>query len=254
MATLEKYNECKVQSIGKARLILDCFYDKKEIGLTELSKKLGMNKSTVFALADSLKTIGFLDQISDNGKYTLGLGLLQLSSRISIDLKRIARPYMERLSEEYLENVNLTGFQGTEITYIDQIESLYPVRVAGNIGNRMELNSSAVGKAILAVLPDEKVQELIHKMPFTAFTANTITDDEELLKELKLIRQRGYGINNEESREDVYTVGVALLNSDGYPIGGLSVDGPVGRMDPEHKALEIANKLMRYAGEIQRML
>ena len=250
----QQYENCRIHSLEKARLILDCFLDKDEIGLSELSKTLGWNKSTVFALADSLKSVGFLLQIPENGKYRLGYGLLQLSSRISLDIKSAARPFMEELSAKYKENINLTGYQDTEITYLDQIESLYAVRVAGGVGVRMELSSSAVGKAILSALPDEDMLALVDRLPLTRFTDHTITDKESLLREIALTKERGYGINCSESWEDVYTVGVAILNVSGRPIGGLSIDGPLNRMVSGRLQAQIASDLKAAASGIQTAL
>ena len=243
---------CKIQSVERAMKILRCFYTKKEIGLSELSRMVGIPKSTVFSLADSLVACSMLSQNSENGKYRLGIELLKLGSMVDIDLCSIAMPYMKKLSAKYQENVNLTKFTHDHITYIEQIGSLHAVGIITDRGQDLELHCCAVGKAILASMDEETLKSTLPLISYTRYTGNTISNEKDLLAELEIIRAKGYGINNQESAPEVYTVGVVLRDVHGKPCGGLSVSGPKIRMNPAVREKELAEDLIHYASEINR--
>jgi len=233
-----------IQSVSRAIAILRCFSDGKEHGLTEVSKSVGLHKSTAAGLVNTLKAEGFLEQDEPSGKLRLGLELLTLAVNARSDLNMICEPHLQRLLEETNETVNLAVLvpQRAEIVYIAKKESSHSIRISTSVGQSLPVHCTAIGKSILAAMGSAEASKIIQRINFIPFTDRTITNAAAFVTELDMISSRGYAYDDEEFENGVVCVAVALGNSTGYPIGAISVSGPVHRMEPE-KRLEIADLL-----------
>jgi DNA-binding IclR family transcriptional regulator len=242
-----------IQSVQRAIAILRCFEEHDELGVTEISKMVGLNKSTTFGLIDTLRKEKFLQVDEKTGSLKLGLGLFRLSANVKLDLKNICAPYINELLQTTKETVNLVIRDGDNVVYIEKKESPYSMRISTRIGQQLPLYCTAVGKAILSFLRDDEIQEYIGRVRLKPFTDKTLKSKKELYEQLACIRDKGYAYDMEELENGVICVAVPLLSPERIPVGGLSVSGPSIRMTPA-KRKEITKQLLTRAAQISLKL
>ena len=226
-----------VQSVDRALEILNILQKEPHgIGVTRLSEKLDVSKSTAHRLLMSLLKENFVQQDEDNQRYHLGLRLMELGQTVTdqLDIRQIASPIMHGLVETTGETTHLVIRDRSEIVYIDKIENSKTIRMFSNIGKRAPMHCTGVGKAILAFLPEEQIHWVIEQSGLPRFTDTTITDREELLQHLEEIRSRGYSIDNEEHEKGIKCAAAPILNSKGEVVAGISVAGPIMRINDDN--------------------
>ena len=242
-----------VQSVERAVAILRCFYEAPELGITELSARTGLHKSTVYGIVNTLHACDMLQREERTGRYRLGLEAYRLGLHCDMDLRSLAQPYMRRLAERYGETVNLVRPGRNEIVYIEKLESPRSMYIATWDGARVPFYCSGVGRAILAFLPEAEREECLRTMRYEPLTPRTVTDADALRAQLADIRRRGYGVDEEEFAAGVCCVGVPVLNAAGAPAAGLSVSGPGERIHA-CGVEAIARDLLGCAAELTRLL
>jgi DNA-binding IclR family transcriptional regulator len=223
----------QVQVLDRALAILDVLSaDGPDLSLGEISGKLELHKSTAHRLLMVLERHKFIERNAVSGRYRLGLKLFELGTKAvsQLDLRERARPFLEKLVLETSETVHLCVLDDSEVVYLDKVEPTRSVRMATSVGRRNPMHCTAVGKAIMAYLPDAEVEAIIHRQGMKSMTPNTITNFLELKNELSTIRQRGYSIDNEEIEEGVRCVGCVVRNFSGDPLAAISVSGPAFRV------------------------
>lgn len=231
-----KQSPYQVQVLDRALAILQTLSaEVPDLSLGEISTKLGLHKSTVHRLIMVLERHKLVERNSDNGRYRLGLKLFELGTKAvsKLDLRGRARPVLERLVLETSETVHLCILDDTDVVYLDKVEPTRSVRMASSVGRRNPAYCTAVGKAILAWLPEAQVESIVRKHGLKAMTANTITSFLELKTELAAIRERGYAVDNEEIEEGVRCVGCVVRDFSGGPVAAVSVSGPAFRVTRE---------------------
>lgn len=224
------------------------------LSLAELSTRIGYHKTTVYRLLATLQQNGFVQQDADTDRYRLGLRLLELSTTLleNLELRYEASPLLHELMMKTGETVHLGVLDGAEVVYIEKVESLNPVRMFSRIGRRMPCYCTGLGKAVLAYLPEERVEEaLAHGM--LRRTANTITSPEEMKRELARVRELGYAIDNVENEEGIACVAAPIFDHLGRPIAGLSIAGPSMRVGPE-RFEELGALVKKTAMDISRRM
>ncbi len=225
-----------VQSVDRAFDILEALMDG-EIGLTDLSKKVNLNKSTVHRLLNTLIFRGYVSQNPTNNKYKLTLKFLEVGNKIlnTVDIIGIARPYIKRLSEKTNEVVHLVSIERDEIVYIDKIESNNTIRMHSFIGKRIPIYCTAVGKVYMSCLDSNEFSSLWdtfeHKI--VKLTNNTIISKNDMLDELNIIRTNGFAIDNEENEEGVICVAAPIFNYDKSFKYAISISIPKMRIDED---------------------
>jgi IclR family KDG regulon transcriptional repressor len=209
-----------------------------DLSLGEISDKLELHKSTAHRLLMVLERHKFIERNSVSGRYRLGLKLFELGTKAvsQLDLRERARPFLETLVLETSETVHLCVLDDSEVVYLDKIEPERSVRMATSVGRRNPMHCTAVGKAIMAYLPEGEVEAIVRRQGMKTMTANTITNFLELKKELSVIRERGYSIDDEEIEEGVRCVGCVVRNFSGEPLAAISVSGPAFRVTQEKVA------------------
>ncbi|GAA4717475.1 IclR family transcriptional regulator [Brevibacillus fulvus] len=245
-----------VQSVDRALHILELLKEQNEgLGITELANRMDIAKSTVHRLLTSLKKQGYVRQEPSNERYLLGLKLIELGSFVtrSLEIRKVAIPFMNSLVQETGETSHLVVLEDGEVVYIEKIESPYTIRMYSLIGRRAPVHCTGVGKAIIAYLPEEQVRKLASYRGLRKFTDNTITSLEDLLVHLQEIREMGYALDREEHEAGVHCVAAPIFNHNGEAVSGLSVAGPLMRMD-EEKVRFCADRVVHYAREISRHL
>lgn len=222
-----------VQSVMRAIEILQCFEKESELGITEISRMVGLHKSTTSGLIYTLVSASLLTKNPKTDKYQLGLKLFSLGMLVKHDLRSIAQPYLMQIVEETQETVNLVIQDGAFVVYIAKIESPHSMRICTQIGKNLPMYCTAVGKSILAFLNREETLQLLDQEPPQEMTKNTITNLNDILKELDDIRIRGYALDREELEYGLTCVAVPILNIAEKPVASISVSGPTSRMDKE---------------------
>lgn len=239
-----------IRAVERALDVLMCFTSQTpELTMSQISVMVGINKSTVHRLLATLERKRFVERDPSTGVYRPGLRLLQMASLTleQNDLRRLAAPFLHSLCEQYRENVNLTVLDNTDVTYIDVIESPQRVKLAAVIGQRLPAFCTASGKAILAFLPEENL-DLILKNGMPGYTPNTITSPEAFFNDIRLTRERGYAISEQEYEDGINALAAPICHQ---PIASVSIAGPAYRLTKE-RMIEIAPNLMATANKIAR--
>ncbi|NLJ89436.1 MAG: IclR family transcriptional regulator [Clostridiales bacterium] len=240
----------------KAASILDYLAESKEPqALNQIASATDITNSTTSKILDTLILIGYVKKNIGTKKYELGSALIKYANQYlaNLDISKIAYPYLKKLQVELNETIHLGILEGDEILTINKIESQKPVVCLNStIGLTKPLYCSAMGKAVLAIMSDDDINEYLDNIDLRAYTDKTITNKEELLKEIKDIRKNGYAVDNEEYEEDVYCIGVALsLGSQIY--GAFSVSVPVYRITTEESE-NIVKEMLKTKININREL
>lgn len=245
-----------IQSIDRALNILECFSSgSQELGVTEISKLLGLHKSTAHGILITLEQRRYLEQNPETGKYKLGLKLFELGNLVQdgMDLKLIAGPFLQRLVEEHGETVHLVIMDQGEAVYIDKRESPQSMRIVSQVGKRLPCHCTGVGKTLLAFLPEETLDAIIREKGLPRFTGNTITDPAVLKEHLRQVRRQGYAIDDQEITEGLRCVAAPIRNHTGNVVAAMSVAGPSIRMGPE-KIGSIITSVTQAAEELSAKL
>ena len=195
-----------------------------ELGLTEIQRLTGINKSTVYKILQSLRGRNLVSINPVNKKYSLDVGVMRLNAFLSknLDLRSIAHPYLERLAQSSGKTVTMGLRKEDHLVFIDRVDGTESVRFFCDIGKVVYYNSGAAAKAVFAYLPDEKVRFIVEESKEHRFTERS-KSWLELLEEAPLIRDRGYSISDEEVDRGVIAVGAPLFDSDGEVCAGIAM-------------------------------
>ena len=245
-----------VKSVDRALSIMEEIAKcETELGVTELGNKLSLHKSTVHRLLSTLQTKGYVQKSTETGGYRPGNKIIELGSSIfnDMNIRKQARPYLQELMEETNETVHLVIRDGSEGVYIDKVESSQMIRMHSEVGRRIPLHCSSVGKVLLSGLKENKLNQMYKNKQLQAYTENTITNLKELKKELALIKERGYAVDKEEYEEQVHCIAAPIKNYRGEITAAVSISGPLFRLNKNKKekfikkikvsALKISQKL-----------
>jgi IclR family transcriptional regulator, KDG regulon repressor len=225
------------RSVLKALDILDFLHQRGDaLPPAEIASGIGVSRPTAYRLLATMANRGWVAKdAQDPGKYHLGYHILQLAGAFlrDLDIRSVARPFMEQLSNKYDVSVRLFILDDGEAVYLDNVMGSHPFQSLIPLGKRGCLHSKAVGKAILAHLPEEQVLAIARTRGLEARTARTITDLTELTAELARVRKRGYATADREDNESLRAVGAVILNFQNAPIGGLAISDLVSRMSDD---------------------
>jgi DNA-binding IclR family transcriptional regulator len=200
-------------------------------GIAQLAAQSGYPRPTVYRIIGALIAEGMVVESVRGGTFELGPRLLTLASRSweRSDLRVAAVDALQSLRDATQETVHLAVRSGTEMVYIEKLESPHAVRMASRIGTRVTLYSSSVGKAYLASLDALARGALLQGLRFERFTANTIVEPAALAAELEATRARGYAEDREENEAQIFCYGCAIPGPDGLPAACISVSIPLFR-------------------------
>ena len=231
-----------VSSVMKVFGILQALGEERENGITELSQRVMMSKSTVYRFLQTMKTLGYVSQEGESEKYALTLKLFELGAKAlqNVDLIRSADIQMREISRQTKETIHLGALEEDSIVYIHKLDSLYNLRMYSRIGRRNPLHSTAIGKVLLAWRERAEVDAILANVEFTRSTARTITTQEALLPVLDQVRSQGFGEDNEEQEEGLRCIAVPVFDRFGMVIAGLSISFPTIRFSEENKKEVVA--------------
>jgi IclR family transcriptional regulator, acetate operon repressor len=220
-----------VQSVERAFTLLEVLAGAGgELSLSEIAAESGLPLPTIHRLIRTLVDRGYVRQLATR-RYTLGPRLISLGESASGRLTGWARPWLTSLVEELGETANFGTLDGDRATYIAQVPSRHSMRMFTEVGRRVPLHCTGVGKALLAQLDDKEVDALVRRTGLPAETTYSITDPDVLAGELRKIREQGFAVDDGEQEIGVRCVAVPVLGiSTGFAI---SVSGPTARMNDE---------------------
>ena len=201
--------------------------------LRDITSQAHVGPTSTFRILQTLAQLGYIDRETDSRKYRFTSKIRSLArwSQLGPTLHQIAHPSLEDLKRQFNETVNLAVLETGEIVYLEIIESSEAFRMAGTVGSRVPIHSTALGKAIMAHLPEEELAEIVRRCPWTRFTRRTITKPRDFIRILPKVRRQGFGCDDEESERGASCIAVAILRpSTGFAVAGISVSGPTARI------------------------
>jgi DNA-binding IclR family transcriptional regulator len=222
-----------IQTVSRALDLLEQFQvGDAELGITDLSNRMNLQKNNVFRLVATLKAKNYIEMNDSTGKYRLGIktrALGQAATR-QIDFKNQARPFLNELKQQCHEACYFSIIKDGYTSYLDGVESDLPVRVSQPVGSSRPLYCTAAGKVQLAFTETQKQVDLLSGSGMKSFTARTITDPDQLQVELHKVVHQGYAIDDQEHDVGVMEIAAPVFDSLGVIIGALSILGPEMRL------------------------
>ena len=184
-----------IQSVFRAQMILEYLSDRRqEAGLSEISRTVGLSKSTAHGLISTLERCGCIRQNPATGKYGLGLKLFEFgqSYAAGLDLREVALPYLRALSGQYQETVHLAVLSEGEVVYIDKVDGPLSMGIRSRVGGRNPAHCTGVGKVLISSLEPQKLASVYRGKNLKRYTDFTIVDWPNLRAELERVREAGY--------------------------------------------------------------
>lgn len=248
-----------IQSADRIFTIMEALADNGPMRIIDLSDRLGLHKSTVHRLLASLISMGYVTQDERSGAYYLTFKLVELAGKVlqNTDILTVVHPYISLLSESCDETVHFVQRTGPNVVYLEKLESqsvkARAFRLSSQVGLTRPMYCSAVGKAILAHLPEGEVDLIWSSSDIRRKTEFTITDLAVLKTELAHIRECGYALDNQENELGIRCIAVPVFDHAGRPTYALSISTLVGSM-PDERIESLAGLLRNTAKGISEVL
>jgi len=225
------------------------------MSVPDIGAELGLTRQTVHRFIHQLEQVGLVRRDIERERYDVGPALAEMGfmALTNSQYARLRRVMMERLVANVRETSNLGVLDGYEVVYVDRVECDWPLRLQIVVGGRVPAYCTAIGKLLLAHLSERRMDTYLGLSPLERLTPNTICDPDAFRREMALIRERGYSINNQEDIEGLLGVAVPVRDVEGAVIAGLSLHGPTVRL-PEHRAEALIPDLMEAAEAIGEMM
>jgi len=255
MSTLKKQRYF-LQSLAKGLSALQHLADVGyPLTLSELAKGIGTTNATATRICFTLTKTGLIRRDKEK-RYHLTPNILSLgySAICAMKWREIARYYLEFLFSEVKGNVNLAILDGSEILYLIHIQKKVHLPMRVRIGSKLPVHSSSAGKVLMALGPPKRIRPVLKRLEFRPLTPNTITNLDEFLHELEIVRKKGYAINHEETSMRVLAVGAPIMNKRNHAIAAINIT--VSTTDYTREELEetLAPKVLRVAKQISEAL
>ena len=222
-----------VQSVEKALLLVELLaQENREMSLTEISKCSGWPKSTIHGLLATLRDYRYIDQSEMTGGYRLGVRFFEVGNVVasSWDIRRVAMPFMKELNIRFGEMVQLATEESGEVLYLEKVESNHLIRIVSEIGRRLPMHCSGLGKAMLAYMSSSEVKRIVTLHGLQKLTPRTITTLPQLEKELLITRRRGYAVDDREIMEGLRCVAAPIFVESGGVRYAVSISGMYNNM------------------------
>jgi DNA-binding IclR family transcriptional regulator len=242
-----------VQSVDRALSVLTLLARHGELGVTEIANDLQVHKSTAFRLVATLEAHDLVEQVSDRGKFRLGVGVLRLAgaTTVRLDLVQESRPVAVRLAQTVGETVNVTVLSGLEALYLDQVSGPSALALRNWAGQRIPLHATSNGKVLLAFSSPVLLTEVTRAL--RRYTARTVVDEQALAAELDDVRRRGWALAVDELEEGLTAIAAPIRGADGAVVASLSASGPTFRLTAG-RTPEVAAHVVEAAREVSHRL
>lgn len=246
----------RIHVIDRAAQILDCFgFEHQELSVSEIGAKTNLHRSTAHRILMALEYNDLIQQNPENGKYRLGIKLFRLGHQAvsHLNLREICRPFLTRIMNETKETVHLAVLDEDQVLYLDKVEGPHALRMPSRVGRRIPTYCTSLGKAMLSCLDDQEVKDIFRNQVLRPFTANTVKTASQLLYDLRMIRKRGYSIDNEEIEIGLRCVGAPIKDYTGAMVGAISAAAPSARLSGQ-KVHTVGRLVVTTAEEISEKL
>ena len=220
-----------ISTLAKGLRVMELLAEKQELTVTGVARALGYNRAGSHRFLATLRELGYVAKGEDD-RYHLTFKLLELGLKAAnrFEIRRIARPYMLELSLAFKETVNLGHFDGKNILHLDKIDSTEILRMDSPIGSHAPAYCTALGKAILAYQPQDRLTGYLNRVKLKAHGPNTITSKKQLRSALEESRAKGYAVDDEELSAGLRCVAAAVFDHRGEAVYAISLSGPSLRM------------------------
>lgn len=249
-------NGTLVPAVDRAAQILRAVaLSKSPIGVSEMSRQLGLNKSTTHDILTTLCHHRLLERDEATKTYRLGYGLAELGQHVGerADLREVAHSFVVGLAYDVEETVFLGTYSDGGVTIADKEEAPHDVKITSPLGRRIPYSAAAFGKVFLAAMDESQVNRLLAEKPLRAFTVHSVTRPAAYRAALKQVRSQGYAVDDEEYLTGVRAVSAPINDATGRVIAALCVVGFSTRLADE-KLPRIAHQTCCAAGDISRQL
>lgn len=229
-----------VKSVTKAFAILEVLNKGEELSISEMSNALSMDKTTVHRIVNTIKDAGFVNQNPLTKKYSNSMKFYIYGKNVlkKNELSDIARPYIKQIAQITGETVNIGIVVDNSVVYIDRAQGEMSIQVATSTGRSIPMHCTGMGKAIMAYLSLDEIDDIINKTELVPYTKNTAITKHDLMERLNEVRDKGYSIDNEEFEEGLIAFGAPIFNAEGKAIAAISISCPKIRfIKDKHGAL-----------------
>ena len=241
----KKTGKGKSSTLDKVLKALEAIVDHPHsIGLPDLAEQLGLSRSSLHRLLQQLHEHGLIVKVPNRDRFAIGprFSKLAISAICSANQGAPIRATIQEAVADIGETVNVGVLAGRNFVYIERVECERTPSIYLETGIRLPAHVTSGGKAMMAFLSDKVRVRLVRTLSLVPYTKNTITDHDELLKDLELARQRGFATSNQEFSEGITGIGVPVLSDDGVALAALALHAPMQRVDLKD-AHEYARKL-----------
>jgi IclR family KDG regulon transcriptional repressor len=224
--------DATLSTVRNAARLLKAFLTREEsIGVSELSRRLGLGKSNVHRLLSTLVAEGLLEQDPRTGGYRLGLAMFELGEavKVRLDLHAAAGPVLAHVRAQTGESVQIGVLDGDEVVYVDRLESAHSLRLFTETGRRVPAHCTSSGKVLLAHLREPDREAFLARAPLARLTPHTIVDPAALRDELATVRARGWADAVNEREIGVASLAAPIRDIQGCVVAALSIGAPVAR-------------------------
>ena len=254
----KQFSEYLIQSVLHAFDVLNIFIisSEKELGVTDLSRRMRLPKNNIFRLLSTLCHQGYIEQNLMTGNYRLGLKCFELGQAFGrrMGLVTQAHDILDSLAAKTLETVYLSVYDRGEIIYIDMVETPRPVRIIPMLGRRAPIFCTSAGKVQVAYRAVEEIRKLLKDIGLKSYTKNTIVSDTEMLQHLEVVRRQGFALDIEEYEEDVKCLAAPIYDYTENVVAAVCISGPIQRMSDERIETELIPLIKKVASEISYRL
>lgn len=243
-----------IGSLAKGIKVLETLAAQGALSVSQVAKVCGYNRAGAHRFLATLRELGYVQQNS-SGQYELTFKLLELALQLStrFEIRKSARGFMQQLSARHKETINLGFLENGDVIHLEKIDSPELLRMDPGIGSRAPAHCTALGKAILAFLPEERLQLFFQSAAMTRMTPNTVTDANRLYEQLEAIRQRGCATDEEELCIGLRCIAVPIFDDQEHPRYSISISGPAFRMT-DARIEDMEPDLLRVGRELSKRL
>ena len=245
------------QSLERGLAILGCFTPERPVlGIAEIATELGVSRSTTHRYVITLFALGYLEQDSSR-RYRLGLGVTDLGMSVlnATGLREHAHPFVQELRRDTSYTVSVAVLNGAEIVYVDRAPSFRnEIDLGLDTGSRLPAHCTAMGKVLLASLPEREQSELLASIKLTPRGPNTITSKNALRVELEQVREEGFAVNDQELAEDVHAIAVPVRAVSGKVVAALGLSADTSTISLEELVDALGPHLVSTADRISARL
>lgn len=247
--------DATLSTVRNAARLLKVFLDHEELGVSELSRRLGLGKSAVHRLLSTLLSEGLVTQDARTGRYRLSLAMFELGEavRVRSELHVASAPVLARLREQTGECAQVGVPDGNDVVYVERLEATSPYRVTPDVGWRWPMHCTSSGKVLLAHRPEPDRDQFLANATLTPLTRYTIIEPTRLREELITARARGWAEAVNERELGVGSLAAPIRNATGSVVAAISIRVPIVRFRGVLRS-RLAQAVVRAGAAVSRRL